>query len=44
MLLGKPLLIGLPLLAIGLAIIGYVAVRLFWRLFVVIKWRRRHVK
>jgi uncharacterized protein (DUF2062 family) len=43
-LLGKPLLIGLPLLAVGLAIIGYVAVRLLWRLFVVIKWRRRHAK
>lgn len=42
MLLGKPLLIGLPLLAIGLAIIGYVAVRLIWRLYVVIKWRARH--
>ena len=44
MLLGKPLLIGLPLLAIGLAIIGYVAVRLIWRLYVVIKWRGRHRK
>ena len=43
-LLGKPLLIGLPLLAVGLAIIGYVAVRLIWRLIVVIKWRRRHVR
>lgn len=42
--LGKPLLIGLPLLAVGLAIIGYVAVRLLWRVFVVIKWRRRHVR
>ena len=44
MLLGKPLLIGLPLLGVALAIIGYVAVRLIWRLFVVIKWRRRHAK
>jgi uncharacterized protein (DUF2062 family) len=44
MLLGKPLLVGLPLLAVGLAIIGYVAVRLIWRLIVVIKWRRRHVR
>lgn len=43
MVLGKPLLIGLPLLAVGLAIIGYVTVRLFWRLFVVLKWRRRHL-
>jgi uncharacterized protein (DUF2062 family) len=42
MLLGKPLLFGLPILAFGLAIIGYVAVRLIWRLYVVIKWRARH--
>lgn len=44
MLLGKPLLIGVPLLAVALAIIGYVAVRLIWRLYVVIKWRARHRK
>lgn len=42
MALGKPLLVGLPLLAVGLAIIGYITVRLFWRLLVVWKWRRRH--
>jgi uncharacterized protein (DUF2062 family) len=42
MALGKPLLIGLPLLAIGLAGIGYLVIRLFWRLFVVWKWHRRH--
>jgi uncharacterized protein (DUF2062 family) len=42
MALGKPLLIGLPLLATGLAVIGYIAIRLFWRLFVVWKWHRRH--
>lgn len=41
MALGKPLLIGLPILAVGLAVIGYGAVRLFWRLYVVWKWRRR---
>jgi uncharacterized protein len=41
--LGKPLLIGLPLLAFGLAIIGYIAVRLAWRLIVVLKWRRHHL-
>ncbi|ADE11634.1 DUF2062 domain-containing protein [Sideroxydans lithotrophicus] len=44
MALGKPLLIGLPVLAIGLAIIGYMAMRLFWRVFVVLKWRKRHAK
>jgi uncharacterized protein (DUF2062 family) len=43
-LLGKPLLVGLPILAVSLAIVGYAAVRLLWRLFVVIKWRRRHQK
>jgi uncharacterized protein (DUF2062 family) len=39
--LGKPLLIGLPLLAIGLAIIGYFAVRVAWRAAVILKWRAR---
>ncbi len=44
MALGKPLLIGLPLLAVGLAIGGYVAVRLIWRLTVLWKWHRRHIR
>lgn len=44
MALGKPLLIGLPLLAVGLALAGYVAVRLAWRMFVVWKWHRRGSK
>lgn len=44
MALGEPLLIGLPLLALTLAAIGYISVRLAWRLMVVWKWRRRHVK
>ena len=39
--LGKPLLIGLPLLALGLAITGYVAVRVAWRVAVVLRWRAR---
>lgn len=39
--LGKPLLIGLPILALGLALLGYVAIRLAWRIAVVWKWRRR---
>lgn len=42
MALGQPLLIGLPLLAIGLALAGYVLVRLLWRLVVVWKWQHRH--
>ena len=44
MVLGKPLLIGLPLLASALAVTGYVAVRLIWRVAVIWKWRRRHRK
>ena len=42
MAMGKPLLIGLPLLAIGLALIGYITVRLFWRVYVLWKWHSRH--
>lgn len=41
-LLGKPLLVGLPVLAVGLAIIGYVVVRVAWRVVVIWKWRARH--
>jgi hypothetical protein len=40
--LGEPLLIGLPFLALGLAIAGYAAVRLIWRVAVMWKWHRRH--
>ncbi|MDO8988102.1 MAG: DUF2062 domain-containing protein [Sideroxyarcus sp.] len=40
--LGKPLLIGLPLLGVVLAICGYICVRVAWRLLVVWKWHRRH--
>jgi uncharacterized protein (DUF2062 family) len=39
--LGKPFLIGLPLLAVSLAIIGYFAVRVAWRVTVVLRWRAR---
>ncbi|MDD2684762.1 MAG: DUF2062 domain-containing protein [Gallionella sp.] len=39
--LGRPLLLGLPLLALGLAALGYVLVRGGWRLLVVWKWRHR---
>jgi len=39
--LGKPLLIGLPLLAASLAITGYFAVRVAWRVAVVWKWHTR---
>lgn len=40
-LLGKPFLIGLPLFAVGLAIAGYFAVRVAWRVAVISKWRAR---
>lgn len=39
--LGIPFLIGLPLLAVGMAIGGYLAVRVAWRAAVVLKWRAR---
>ncbi len=39
--LGKPLLIGVPLLGMSLAIIGYIAVRVAWRVTVVLRWRAR---
>lgn len=39
--LGEPFLIGLPLLALSLAAIGYFAVRLAWRIMVIWKWRAR---
>jgi uncharacterized protein (DUF2062 family) len=38
---GKPLLVGLPLLAILLAAVGYFAVDAAWRLRVRVEWRRR---
>jgi len=40
-LLGEPLLAGLLLLALSLAIIGYFAVRVAWRVSVVLRWRAR---
>lgn len=39
--LGKPFAIGLPLLAVLLAVLGYVVVRVGWRVHVVLQWRRR---
>jgi len=39
--LGQPLLIGLPLLASTLAIAGYLAARVVWRVAVIIRWRAR---
>ena len=39
--LGKPLAIGLVALACTLALLGYVAVQLVWRAYVVAAWRAR---
>ena len=39
--LGKPFVVGLPLLAISLAIAGYFVVRVLWYAMVVWEWRRR---
>ena len=39
--IGKPLLVGLPLLALLLSAISYVIVRWAWRWYAVAKWRAR---
>ena len=39
--LGKPLAVGLVALAVTLAVLGYFAVQLAWRAYVVIAWRGR---
>ena len=39
--LGKPVLVGLPLLASIFAVVGYLAVWWGWRLYTVIAWRAR---
>lgn len=41
--LGKPLLVGLPILAISFSFIGYMLVRLGWRIVVVYRWRKRNL-
>ena len=39
--LGKPFLLGLPLLSVILAVAGYVVVRMAWRVAVIMEWRAR---
>lgn len=39
--LGKPIIIGLPLLAVIFALVGYVVVRVLWRVAVILRWRAR---
>jgi uncharacterized protein (DUF2062 family) len=41
---GKPLLVGLPLLAILLALIGYFVTDWMWRLGVMWQWRQRKIR
>jgi uncharacterized protein (DUF2062 family) len=42
--IGKPLLIGLPLLALLLSAISYPIVRMAWRWYVVRAWRQRRLR
>jgi uncharacterized protein (DUF2062 family) len=42
--LGKPLALGLFVLAAGLAVVGYVVVQLAWRTHTILAWRRRKAK
>lgn len=42
--LGKPLAVGLLALGLTLAFVGYFAVRLGWRAYVILAWRRRNRK
>ena len=42
--LGKPLALGLVALAATLALLGYVAVQLAWRAYVVLAWRARRAR
>lgn len=39
--LGKPLLVGLPALGLTLAVLGYLAVNVLWRAYVIAAWRAR---
>ena len=39
--MGKPLGIGLPLLALGLALIGYFLTQAVWRIYLVRAWQHR---
>ena len=39
--LGKPLVVGLVTLALSLAALGWIAVQVAWRIWVVVQWRRR---
>ncbi len=42
--LGKPFAIGLPLLAVLLAVLGYIFVRLGWRFWLMWQWRKHKLR
>lgn len=42
--MGKPLALGLFLMALLFAVVGYAAVHLAWRAYVVLKWRKRKMR
>jgi len=42
--IGKPLLIGIPLLAVALAIAGYFLTDWLWRVLVMYEWQRRRAR
>jgi uncharacterized protein (DUF2062 family) len=42
--LGKPLVVGLITLALSLAALGWLAVQIGWRAWVVVQWRRRKLR
>ena len=42
--LGKPLAVGLVALALALAALGWIAVQVAWRVWVVVQWRRRKLR
>src|SRR5262245_17535747 len=42
--LGKPLVVGLITLAASLAALGWIAVQVAWRAWVVVQWRRRKLR
>lgn len=41
---GWPLAVGLVALAVSLAVLGWIAVQVFWRAWVIVQWRRRKLR
>ncbi len=42
--LGRPLMVGLVALALALAALGWIAVQVGWRAWVIVQWRRRKLR